>query len=253
MMSGMLACSMLMSDASLPWERPTDPPGIPAKPPKRLCSPWNKSRIEASLFWFHATVKSTGRWKAPPQRRFMRTGSSGIVYKSAAKYAQPQKSHNTMSSLQIPPYSKKATQWKGWRREDPFFVRRWHNGGLLGDGMVIAAAFTCYKGASSVRTKEDQGYVSGHGPWEPPDGSLLLVSWCETWHHSLGRATLPLGAKWFWTACWDSLLSWGTSNQPLSSGRCSTKVIPGKLIKLLNERKKIKVTHFVWTCNKTRT
>ena len=26
-----------------------------------------------------------------------------------------------------------------------------------------------------VRTKEDQGYVSGHGPWEPPDGSLLLV------------------------------------------------------------------------------
>ena len=32
-MSGMLlACSMLMSDASLSWERPTDPPGRPAKP-----------------------------------------------------------------------------------------------------------------------------------------------------------------------------------------------------------------------------
>ena len=37
-----------------------------------------KGRIEASLFWFHTTVKSTALKGSPPQRRFMRTGSRAL-------------------------------------------------------------------------------------------------------------------------------------------------------------------------------
>ena len=133
---------------------------------------WNKSGIEASLFWFHATVKSTALKGAPAALVHENWQQALSINWAPNMHNQTKKSQNTMSSLQIPPYSKKARQWKvGGElcREDPFFVR-WQNGGLLWDGMVIAAV-TCYKEGRSGRTKEDRGYVSVHGPWDPPDGS----------------------------------------------------------------------------------
>ena len=97
-----------------------------------------KGRIEASLFWFHTTVKSTALKGSPPQRRFMRTGSRAL----SINWAQictthPKKDQNIMSSpIKIPPYKKGKVKQKnfGWEfsREDPSFVSR-RNGGLLRD------------------------------------------------------------------------------------------------------------------------
>ena len=179
----------------IPWERPTDPPGIPAKPQKRLCSPLKQKRDwgflvliprHCEIHRFERRPRSAGSWEL----------ATGIVYKLGAKYAQlhnqTQKSQNTMSSLQIPPYSKKARQWKVGEelcREDPFFVR-WQNGGLLWDGMVIAIV-TCYK---EGRSGEDKG------------GSRLCI---RPW---------PLGPSWWLPLLvWDlAPLGW-TTNPP--SGR----------------------------------
>ena len=176
-MSGMLlACSMLMSDASLSWERPTDPPGRPAKPWKRLCSPVKQNPDWGFLVFiprhceihrFEKRPRSAGSWEL----------ATGIVYKWGAKYAHPQKKrqHNVFSADSS--IQQKREAMKGWRREDPFFVW-WQNGGLLRDGMVIAWGVTCYKG----RTKEDWGYVSVHGPlgtlwWLPPVSARLGTPW----------------------------------------------------------------------------
>ena len=92
-MSGMLlACSMLMSDASLSWERPTDPPGRPAKPWKRLCSPVKQNPDWGFLVFiprhceihrFEKRPRSAGSWEL----------ATGIVYKWGAKYAHPPKKY----------------------------------------------------------------------------------------------------------------------------------------------------------------
>ena len=228
-MSGMLlACSMLMSDASLSWERPTDPPGRPAKPWKRLCSPVKQNPDWGFLVFiprhceihrFEKRPRSAGSWEL----------ATGIVYKWGAKYAHPQKNGSTMSSLQIPPYSKKERQWKVGGEKIP---------SLSGDRMVAYCGMEWSLHGGSPVTKDGQRRIEVMYPsmalWEPSDGSLLLGQDLAP----PGWTTLPLGAKWFWTASWDSLPSWGTSNQPLSSRPCSTTIIPGLwLIKLLKKNK----------------
>ena len=142
-----------------------------------------KGRIEASLFWFHTTVKSTALKGSPPQRRFMRTVSRALsINRAQICTTHPKKDQNIMfSPTKIPPYKKGKVKQKnfGWEfsREDPFFVSR-RNGGLLRDGMVIAMV-TCYKGSTSGKTKEDRGYISTRGPWD-----FCWGSW--TWT-TLGR------------------------------------------------------------------
>ena len=102
---------------AIPWERPTDPPGIPAKPQKRLCSPgWNKSGIEASLFWFHATVKSTAL-KGAPAAPVHENWQQALSINRAPNMRNPPKKgrqHNVFpadSSIQ-----QKRQAMKGWRR-----------------------------------------------------------------------------------------------------------------------------------------
>ena len=139
---------------------------------KGFALPWNKTRIEASLFSFHATVKSTAL-KSAPAAPVHENWQQALSINGAPNMRIPPKNiFSADSSIQ-----QKREAMKGWRREDPFFVW-WQNGGLLRDGMVIAWGVTCYKG----RTKEDWGYVSVHGPlgtpwWLPPVSARLGTPW----------------------------------------------------------------------------
>ena len=137
---------------------------------KGFAPPWNKTRIEASLFSFHATVKSTAL-KSAPAAPVHENWQQALSINGAPNMRIPKKTAAQCLLCRFL-HTKKREAMKGWMREDPFFVW-WQNGGLLQDGMV-----TCYKG----RTKEDRGYVSVHGPlgtlwWLPPIRARLGTPW----------------------------------------------------------------------------